>query len=540
MNYLSFDPLYNPYGSFQMPVYGKKGMVATSHPLAAQAGLDILKRGGNAVDAAIGAAASLTVLEPNSTSIGGDAFALVWHGGRLYGLNASGPAPKGMSIDALRQAGYSKIPEWGVLPVTVPGTPAAWQALSEKFGRLPLTESLEPAIRYAEEGFPLSPVIGYNWKLWVERIAAKLEGQEPFDAFFETFAPGGRIPEAGMLWKSPDHARTLQLIAQTKAEAFYRGELAEQIGAFMKRYDGFLSQEDLASYAPEWVEPISVNYRGFDVWEIPPNGQGLVALMALNLVKGFDFAEKDCVETCHKQIEAMKLSFEEGFRYITDSRKMKVPVQQLLSEEHANNRRQLITDRIYNPDLSSLPNGGTVYLAAADGEGNMVSFIQSNYKAFGSAIVIPGTGINLQNRGMDFSMNPNHDNALEPGKKTYHTIIPGFLTKGGQPVGPFGVMGGYMQPQGHLQILMNTIDFRMNPQAALDAPRWQWRENNTLELEPSFPNHIAEALARKGHHVVRATNSYGFGRGQIIWRDAETGVYAGASESRADGQVAAW
>jgi gamma-glutamyltranspeptidase/glutathione hydrolase len=514
-------------------------MVATSHPLAAQIGLDILKRGGNAIDAAIATAASLTVLEPNSTSIGGDAFALVWTGGRLHGLNASGPSPNGMSIEKLTQAGYDKIPEWGVLPVTVPGAPASWQALSERFGKLSLCDVLEPAIRYAEEGFPLSPVIGYNWKVWLQKIASKVKGKE-FEPLFETFAPRGNIPEIGQLWKSPDHARTLKLIAETKAEAFYRGELAERIHKFIQQYGGFLTKDDLASYAPEWVEPISVNYRGYDVWEIPPNGQGVVALMALNIVKGFDFFTKDYVDTCHKQIEAMKLSFEDGFRYITDSKKMKIPVEMLLSDEYSDARRKLISNQVFSPDLSSLPNGGTVYLATADHEGNMVSFIQSNYKAFGSGIVIPGTGINLQNRGMDFSLNRNHDNALEPGKKTYHTIIPGFLTKDDQAIGPFGLMGGYMQPQGHLQILMNSIDFHMNPQAALDAPRWQWRENNTLEVEPSFPSYMAEALARKGHQVVRAVNSYSFGRGQIIWRDTESGIYSGGSESRADGQVAAW
>jgi gamma-glutamyltranspeptidase/glutathione hydrolase len=539
MSSLRFDPLFNPYGSHRMPVYAKKGMVATSHKLAAQIGLDILKRGGNAIDAAVAAAASLTVLEPNSTSIGGDAFALVWTKGKLHGLNASGPSPQLMTIEKFRQAGYSQIPEHGVLPVTVPGTPAAWQAMNERFGKLSLQEVLEPAIRYAEEGYPISPVIGHNWKLWVHRLREKTQGAE-FEAMFETFAPDGHIPEIGEVWKSPDHAKTLKSIAETNAEAFYKGDLADRMDAFMKEHGGFLRKEDLEAYTPEWVEPISIHYKGYDVWEIPPNGQGIVALMALNICKGFDFHNKEDVETYHGHIEAMKLSFEDGFKNITDANHMQASVRELLSDEHWKKRLKLITGRAYTPDLSSLPNGGTVYLATADEEGNMVSFIQSNYKAFGSGVVVPGTGINLQNRGMDFSLNPLHANALKPGKKTYHTIIPGFMTKDGQAIGPFGVMGGYMQPQGHLQLLTNAIDFGLNPQAALDAPRWQWRETGVLEVEPHFPVHIAEALARKGHQVVRATNSYSFGRGQIIWKDETSGVYTGASESRADGEVAAW
>ncbi|GGK34209.1 gamma-glutamyltransferase [Caldalkalibacillus thermarum] len=534
-----YDPFYYPYPSRRMTVYAKRGMVATSQPLAAQAGLEILQKGGNAIDAAIATAASLTVVEPTSNGIGGDAFALVWTNGKLHGLNASGPAPQGISIDKLKKAGYKEIPTHGWIPVTVPGAPAAWAALSERFGRLPLSQVLEPAVRYAEEGYPLTPTLGYFWQRAFELYSQNLKGEE-FRPWFETFAPQGRAPQVGEVWRSPGHARTLQAIAETKAEAFYRGELAEKIEQFSKQHGGYLRQADLAAYQPEWVEPIKVNYRGYDVWEIPPNGQGLVALMALNILKGFQFEARDSVETFHKQIEAVKLAFADGLKYITQLDRMRVKVEDLLDEAYAEQRRSLITDTALQPEAGEPPRGGTVYLAAADGEGNMVSFIQSNYMGFGSGIVIPETGIAMQNRGHNFSMDPAHDNALAPGKKTYHTIIPGFLTKGNQPVGPFGVMGGFMQPQGHVQVIMNTIDFHLNPQAALDAPRWQWKKDKVVEVDPSFPEHIAQALARKGHHIQRALDHGGFGRGQIIWRDPKTGVLAGGTEPRTDGHIAAW
>ncbi|WP_042463098.1 gamma-glutamyltransferase [Neobacillus dielmonensis] len=514
-------------------------MVATSQPLAAQAGLDILKRGGNAIDAAIATAAALTVVEPTSNGIGGDAFALVWTKGQLHGLNSSGPAPQKMTIDAIKERGYDKIPSHGLIPVTVPGAPAAWAELSRKFGRLPLTEVLKPAIEYAENGYPLSPTLAKFWDRAFKNFKQNLTGEE-FHTWFETFAPKGRAPKAGEIWSSRNHAKTLQEIADTGAESFYRGKIAEQIADFSERCNGFISKEDLAGYQAEWVKPIKVHYRGYDVWEIPPNGQGLVALLGLNIAKGFDFAEKETVDTYHKQIEAMKLAYTDGKAFITDPSDMKVTVETLLSEEYGASRRSEIGEEAITPNPYQPPKGGTVYLAAADGEGNMVSFIQSNYMGFGSGIVVPGTGIALQNRGYDFSLDPVHPNALRPGKKTYHTIIPGFLTKGGQAVGPFGVMGGYMQPQGHMQVIMNTIDFGLNPQAALDAPRWQWIEGKKVQVEPHFPNHIAQALARKGHQIEVAVDSGGFGRGQIIWRDPETGVLMGGTEPRTDGSIASW
>jgi gamma-glutamyltranspeptidase / glutathione hydrolase len=536
---ITYNALNNPYSSQRMTVYAKKGMVATSQPLAAQAGLDILKKGGNAVDAAIATAACLTVVEPTSNGIGGDAFALVWTKGKLHGLNASGPAPKGISIEEVKKAGHDKMPKFGWFPVTVPGAPAAWAELSSRFGKLSLKEVLQPAISYAEDGYPLTPILGKYWKRAYETYKRELKGAA-FESWFQTFAPDGRAPEVGEVWRSPDHAQTLRDIAETNAESFYRGALAQKIGEASESQGGFLRSEDLASFYPEWVEPIKVNYRGYDVWEIPPNGQGIVALMALNTLKGFDFTEKESAETYHKQIEAIKLAFMDAKKYVTDRSRMSVTVEGLLSEAYAKKRRELIEAEALQPEPGVPPSGGTVYLATADDEGNMVSFIQSNYMGFGSGVVVPGTGIGLQNRGHDFSLDPDHDNALEPGKKTYHTIIPGFLTKDGEAVGPFGVMGGYMQPQGHVQVVMNTVDFHLNPQSALDAPRWQWMEDKKVLVERSLPAHIADELARRGHDVQVALDSGNFGRGQIIWRDPETGVLAGGTEGRTDGTIAAW
>ncbi|WP_411954213.1 gamma-glutamyltransferase [Alkalibacillus sp. S2W] len=536
---VDYDAQYYPYASRRNVVYGRNGMVATSQPLAAEAGRDILKQGGNAIDAAIATAAALTVLEPTSNGIGSDAFALVWVDGKIHGLNASGYAPQNISVDQLKEAGYDEMPTFGKVPVTVPGTPAAWAELSEKFGKLPLIDVMEPAITYAEQGYPLSPTLAFHWKAAYNKFTKTFQ-DDIFKHWFETFAPDGRAPEAGDLWSSQGHADTLRKIAETKAESFYRGELADQIDDFFKQHDGYLTKEDLAGYKPEWVDPIKVNYRGYDVWEIPPNGQGLIALIALNMLKGYEFTEKDSVDTYHKQIEAMKLAFSDGLEYITQQDHMNVSIEDLLTDQYAAQRRSLIGDEALQPEAGEPPRGGTVYLSTADGEGNMVSFIQSNYMGFGSGVVIPGTGIAMQNRGHTFSLDENHANVLKPGKQTFHTIIPGFLSKGDQPVGPFGVMGGFMQPQGHAQVVMNTVDFHLNPQAALDAPRWQWAEGKTVKVEPTFPDHIAQALQRKGHQIQKTLYPYEFGRGQIIWRDPETGVLAGGTEPRTDGDVAAW
>lgn len=536
---MNFDFLSNPYPSQRTAVFANRGMVATSQPLAAQAGLDILKKGGNAIDAAIATAATLTVVEPTSNGIGSDAFALVWTKGELHGLNGSGPGPKSISIEAVRERGHDKMPTHGLLPVTVPGTPSAWAELSKRFGRLSLKEVLQPAVDYAENGYPLTPILGKYWAIAYRNYKQNLTDEE-FQHWFETFAPKGRAPKIGEVWKSKGHAETLRAIAETKGESFYRGEIADKIDAFSKKYNGFLSKEDLAAYKAEWVQPIKIHYRGYDVWEIPPNGQGLVALLALNIASGYDFKERDTLNTYHKQIEAMKLAYTDGKAYITDPKDMPITVDTLLSEAYGRSRREQICEEAIEPDPYQPPSGGTVYLATADGEGNMVSFIQSNYMGFGSGLVVPGTGIALQNRGHGFSLNPEEPNALKPGKKTYHTIIPGFLTKDDQAIGPFGVMGGYMQPQGHMQVVMNTIDFNLNPQAALDAPRWQWVGGKKVQVEPHFPNHLAQALLRKGHQIEMTVDTGGFGRGQMIWRDLETGVLVGGTESRTDGSIAAW
>ncbi|MDD2218030.1 MAG: gamma-glutamyltransferase [Eubacteriales bacterium] len=535
---LKYDPLLYPYPSKRNVVYGKKGMVATSQPLAAQAGLEILKKGGNAIDAAVATAACLTVVEPTSNGIGGDLFALVWSEGKLHGLNSSGPAPQLISAKKLKEEGLREIPRYGWVPVTVPGIPAGWSQLLERFGQLSFSEVVEPAVKYARDGYAVSVTTGRNWQEAYNTYADRLKGEQ-FKHWFETFAPNGRAPNPGEVWMSEDHARTLESIGETKAESFYRGEIAEKIDAFSKQYGGYMRKEDLAAYNAEWVEPVSINYRGYDVWEIPPNGHGIVALMALNIAKGFDFNKKEDIETYHKQIEALKLAYTDGRRYISDSAAMEIEVEQLLSEEYAAIRRSLIGESAIIPEPGKPDSSGTVYLATADGMGNMVSLIQSNYMAFGSGLVVPGTGIALHNRGNNFVLDESHCNCIAGGKKPYHTIIPGFLTKDGNAVGPFGVMGGFMQPQGHMQMIMNTIDFQLNPQQALDAPRWQWTGENRIEVEPYFPRHIIEQLKARGHEVGVQQDTDAFGRGQIIWKTKE-GTLCGGTEPRTDGMIAVW
>lgn len=533
------DYLLHPFGSKRNTVFAKKGMVATSQPLAAQAGIEVMHNGGNAIDAAIATAAALTVVEPTSNGIGGDAFALVWVKDKLHGLNSSGPAPRNISPEAVKALGFAQMPVHGVVPITVPGAPAAWAELSRKFGKLPLSEALKPAIRYAEEGYPLTPILGKYWKLAYDKFKTSFTTEE-YQAWFDTFAPNGKAPEIGEMWASPGHASTLKEIGETDARSFYEGQLAEKMADYVQQHKGFLSSEDLAAFKPEWVDPVSINYRGYDVWEIPPNGQGMVALMALNIFKNLGEPKWQDADTYHKQIEAMKLAFTDGKEFITEPEEMPVSVKHLLSDEYAGKRAKTIGENASLPVPYKLPKGGTVYLSAADEEGNMISYIQSNYMGFGSGIVVPGTGIALQNRGADFSLDEEHPNVLRGGKRTYHTIIPGFLTKNGKAVGPFGVMGGYMQPQGHFQVITNTIDFLLNPQAALDVPRWQWIEGKTVLVEPEFPNYLAQALTRKGHQIQASTDGGAFGRGQIIWRNPETGVLSGGSEARTDGAVAVW
>ncbi|PKL00312.1 MAG: gamma-glutamyltransferase [Tenericutes bacterium HGW-Tenericutes-1] len=530
------NPNY-PYASKRSVLYAKNGMVATSQPLAAMAGLEILKKGGNAIDSAIATAACLTVVEPTSNGIGGDAFALVWFQDKLHGLNSSGYAPQLMSIDALQSRGFNSIPKYGLLPVTVPGIPAAWAALNQKFGKLSLIECLRPAIAYAKEGYPVSEHVAKHWQNAYDIYKKHLSGEE-FNEWFETFTFNSKAPNTGDIVKLPHHAKTLELIGVSNSKAFYEGELAELIDAYSIKYNGFIRKSDLISYQPLWVDPISVNYKGYDICEIPPNGQGMVALQALNIMNGFNFSVKENEETYHTQIEAMKLAFSDGLSQIADIFHMNKSIVQFLSSDYATLRRKEISNICKEPLPYDFQDAGTVYLCTADKEGNMVSFIQSNYMGFGSGIVIPNTGIALHNRGLNFSLELNHPNLLKPLKRPYHTIIPGFIMKDKQAIGPFGVMGGFMQPQGHLQVIMNLIDFNMNPQAAIDAPRWQWMEGKKVMVEPTVDKSIIEALIKRGHDIHIEHELSHFGRGQIILKDLKSGVYAGASEPRCDGHIA--
>src|SRR5690625_5277743 len=505
-----------PYPSQRMPVLARN-VVATSQPLAAQAGLQALQRGGNAVDAAIAAAVTLTVVEPTSNGIGSDLFAILWADGQLHGLNSSGRSPA--KLDAGAFAGRSTMPTPGWEAVTVPGAVAGWAALSHRFGRLPFRELFESAISYAADGYLLSPITAAAW----QRAAAGPLKDQP--DFVREFTSEGRAPQAGELIRLPGHARSLQLIADSGGREFYEGSLAAKIAAHARSGGSWLSEADLAAHQPDWVDTIHVGFAGSELHELPPNGQGIAALTALGLLQHTDIAEHepDSVQALHLQLEAMKLAFADTHRYVADPAHMKVASSALLDPDYLEERARLIDPgRAQDFSHGRPPGSGTVYLSAADQDGMMVSFIQSNYMGFGSGIVVPETGIALQNRGADYRLDETHPNALKPGKRSYNTIIPGFLTKDGQAVGPFGVMGGFMQPQGHLQLAINTIDYQLNPQAALDAPRWQWIEGNKVLVEPDFPNHLAQALTRKGHDIQATVDSGSFGRGQIIWRNPET------------------
>ena len=538
-----FDPLRQRYPSQRFPLYARGGMVNCSSPQAAAAGLEVLRKGGNAVDAAVAAAAALTVVEPTANGIGSDAFALVWseREQRLFGLNSSGPAPQLLSIDRVMADGRAvngKMPVRGWTPVTVSGAPGAWAALNGRFGRLTLSEDLSPAVAYAEGGYPCGPNLAAMWQLSFDSFSRTLTGPE-FRPWFETFAPGGRAPKAGEMIRLPDHGATLRAIGESNAEAFYRGDIARKIDAQSRRDGGYIRYEDYAAFQPRWVEPISVNYRGFDVCEIPPNGQGIVALMALNILKEFSLVDREDPRTVHRQLEAVKMAFADAFRYVTDPDRMEIDYRDLLSPAYGAMRAREMGERAQIWTHRLPPKSGTVYLCCADGEGNMVSYIQSNYMGFGSGIVVEGTGISLQNRGADFSLDPGAANCLMPGKRTYHTIIPGFLMKDGRPMGPFGVMGAYMQPQGHVQVMTNYIDFHLDPQQALDAPRWQWLRDGTVTVESRFSPDLARALRRLGHDVRLDINTPSFGRGQMIVR-LDNGVLVGGTESRTDSNIACY
>ena len=530
------------YPSRRSVTFARDGMVATSVPLAAHAGTEILRRGGNAADAAVATAAALTVLEPPSNSLGSDCFALLWMNGKLHGLNASGRAPRTLDAQAVRDLGHQQVPFRGWIPVMVPGAPAGWAEVIRKFGKLTLPEVLAPAIRYAREGYPVPVTTADLWQRTENALRAAYGGPEScppeFRGWYQVFAPSGHAPRAGELWRSEAMARTLERIAASNAADFYQGETARKLDAFSRAAGGWLRAEDLADYRPAWVDPIHTEYRGCDVYEMPPNGHGITVLMALNILKGLTLgAEKESVETYHSMIESLKLAYADAKAFVADPAAMTARVETLLSPEYAARRRAVVRpDSACDPAPGDPYCGDTVYLCTADGEGNMVSFIQSHYKDFGSWVVEPETGVELQNRGANFSLDPASPNCLAPGKKAYHTIIPGFLCRDGKALGPFGVMGGFMQPQGHLQVLVNLLDYHMNPQQALDAPRWQWTGGKVIQMEPGVPQPLVDALRAMGHEIEVVSDVTLMGRGEIILRD-EQGVLCGASEPRCDGTV---
>ena len=537
---MNYDALNQPYASNRYCVTAKNGMVATGNALASSAGLSILQKGGNAVDAAVATAAALTVVEPTANGIGSDAFAIVWINNELHGINGSGYSPKHMTLNRVKPLVDNKeLPKHGWLPVMVPGAPKTWARLIERFGNLSLEEVLQPAMEYAENGFPLSPSIASSWQKAVEKYKELFKDKLEYREFFKTFTKDNEPYAFGDIVKLENHAKTLRLIAQTNGDAFYKGEIADQFIKQSLRDGGFFCKEDLASYDVEWVDPISVNYRGYDIFELPPNGQGITALMALNILKEFQFEERETGDTYHKQLEAMKIAFADSKHYVSDPTTMKMDYKRFLTDEYGAMRAKEITDMAFEPRFCIPPKSGTVYLCTADKFGNMVSMIQSNYMGFGSGVVLEGYGVSLQNRGCEFSLDEDDVNVLAPHKRSYHTIIPGFMMKDGKAIGPFGVMGGYMQPQGHVQVVMNMIDFNLNPQMALDAPRWQWIEKRKVEVEKTVSQEIFDDLYDRGHDISYSENTSSFGRGQIIQR-LENGTLVGACESRTDSNIACY
>lgn len=535
-------------------IIAKNGVVATSQPLAAQVGLEVLKNGGNAIDAAIATNAAMGLMEPTGNGIGGDLFAIIWHeeSGQLYALNASGRSPQGLSyerlMEILDEKGEDSIPSYDLLSVSVPGAVDGWFTLHERFGSVPMSDILSGPIYYAEEGFPVSEAIASSWR----RSVNFLKNQP--GAFEETFTIDGRGPEKGEVFKNPDLGNTFRLLAEQGRDAFYEGEIAEKIDEWMKGNNGYLRYEDFENHSSQWVEPVSTNYRGYDVYQIGGNNQGTAVLQMLNILEGFDLEAKGfgSEETLHLLVEAKKLAFEDRAKQYADPDFHEVPYDILLSEEYAAERRELIRERA-SRDLSSgvdvMEDGDTIYLTTADKHGNMVSLIQSNFRGMGTGFVVPGTGFSFQNRGELFSLDPNHPNVYEPGKRPFHTIIPGFVMKDGKPWFSFGNMGGGYQPIGHVSILTNIIDFGMNIQEAGDAPRWSHTGSSQptdgadekltgpgqLSLESALGFDVVRALRSRGHRVQMGSSF--FGRYQGIMRDHEKGVWLGASESRVDGQA---
>ncbi len=529
-----FDPQYYPFSSRRNLVYGHRGMVASSHPLASQAGLHILQNGGNAVDAALAVAAALTVVDPANNGLGGDCFAIVSMKGQpLQGLNSSGFSPALTTRDRMLNHGVTdKIPFRGWLPVTVPGAPAGWAALHERYATKPLTELFAPAIEMANRGYALSPD---NAPILNAFTSGLEKANDPLlNEWFGGFNPDHRTFHAGNLYSVPQLGKTLEILAKTNCKALYDGELAEKIDAYSRKTDGTLRGEDLAQYAARWVKPVSTSFCGHEIWEIPPNGQGMTALLALNILSNLPIHGADPVEKLHLQMEAMKVAFADALHYIADPKFMPVTPEHLLSMDYAKKRAALITDsaQIYAPGCPKP--GDTVYFCCADGFGNSISMIQSLYQGFGSCVMVPETGICLQDRGACFNMEAHHANVVAPRKYPYHTIIPGFITRDGQPLGPFGIMGGYMQPQAHMQVITHLLDEGLNPQASLDAPRFCWTEGLSFDMEPSFNPMVIDALRRRGHDIRVITGGQ-YGRGQMILNMGQSWV--GATEPRADGSV---
>ncbi|WP_237567913.1 gamma-glutamyltransferase [Microbulbifer hydrolyticus] len=531
------------------PVLATQGMAATSQPLATQVALDILKQGGSAVDAAIAANAVQGLMEPTGNGIGGDLFAIVWSAsdGKLHGLNASGRSPKSLLFSYFADNNLDKIPSHGPLPVSVPGAVDGWFELHEKFGKLPMKELLAPAITYANEGFPVTQLVAYYWNRSVPIL-------EKFPGFRETYMPNGRAPKDGEIFRNPRLAGTLQKIADGGRDAFYKGDIAREIDRYMKANNGFLSYDDLASHKSDWIEPVSTNYRGYDVWELPPNGQGIAALQILNILEGYDLKRlgRQSAEYVHLFAEAKKLAFEDRAKYYADPEFNQLPVEELISKPYADKRRKLINpDRAakrYDAGNVALRHGDTIYLTTADKDGNMVSLIQSNYRGMGSGMTPGDLGFILQDRGEMFSLKEGHFNQYEPGKRPFHTIIPAFVTKNGKPWLSFGVMGGATQPQMHAQIVINMVDFGLNVQEAGDAPRIlhsgssqptdeMMEDGGYLSLEDSFPMETRRKLVQMGHQVRFESGPYG---GYQAILKSDEGVYHGASESRKDGQAAGY
>ena len=533
----------NPYASTRLPVFARN-VVSTSHPLAAQAGLRILQSGGNAVDAAVAAAAAMTICEPVSNGLGSDAFAILWDGKALHGLNASGRAPQGWTPQYFesKYGAQAHPPKRGMDAVTVPGAVASWVAMSERFGKLPFADLMAPAIEIAERGYLMPVVVQQKW----EAATAELQSMP---GFAQAFLPWGRAPRVGELFKFAAAAKGLRAIAATKGQAFYGGEIAQALERFSNEHGGSLKASDLAAYKPEWVEPIGKNYRGYTLHEIPPNGQGIAALIALGILNQLDVAgfPVDGVDSQHLQIEAMKLAFADVYRYVAEPGSMQVNAEQMLDDAYLASRAKLIQmNKAQDFGAGNPVKGGTIYLTTADENGMMVSFIQSNYMGFGSGCVEPEFGVSLQNRGHAFNLLANaHNpaNLVAPGKRPFHTIIPAFLTQNGQPVMSFGVMGANMQPQGHMQTLVRMLDYKQDPQTACDAPRWRYNAGLEINVEAGMSTATVQGLAERGHKMEVINDSYqDFGAGQFIWRAGDPKVegYVGASDARRDGLAAGY